>query len=76
MREVYERLMTFEAMLDAGRANGDGAAAIAQQLQLAAISAERYAPAKWRPRGEIRDDVYRELEWDLDLLASRFSSNR
>jgi Na+/H+ antiporter len=76
MREVYERLMTFEAMLDAGRANGDGAAAIAQQLQLAAISAEREALAPLGERGEIRADVYRELEWDLDLLASRFSSNR
>jgi Na+/H+ antiporter len=44
---------------------------IARRLWAEAHAAEREALIALRRRGEIADDVYRQLEWDIDLAESR-----
>ncbi len=59
----------------AGAAPDDDAQqhAIEQRLRGEAHAAERRALHDLRRSGEIGDDVYRSLEWDLDLAESRLT---
>jgi CPA1 family monovalent cation:H+ antiporter len=64
------------------RAHAEGAAPdddarqheIEQRLRGEAHGAERRALLELRRSGEIGDDVYRSIEWDLDLAESRLTS--
>jgi monovalent cation/hydrogen antiporter len=61
-----------------GHANGeDGApelpAQVDRRLQKEALDAERQAIVAMRQAGEIPDDIYRSIEYDLDLAALRLS---
>ncbi len=72
LREIYERHIAFDTLLvDRGRRIASNE--FARELHSAAIRAEREALAQLRRGGGIRDDVYRDLEWDLDLVESRLS---
>ena len=47
---------------------------IERRLRAEAHGAERRALLELRRAGELGDDVYRSLEWDLDLAESRLTS--
>ena len=42
-------------------------------LQKEALAAERRAMGEMRRAGEIPDDIYRSIEYDLDLASLRLS---
>jgi hypothetical protein len=44
---------------------------IERGLRNQAYQAERRALHELRRKGEVSDDVYRRIEWDLDLAESR-----
>jgi CPA1 family monovalent cation:H+ antiporter len=70
------RIEHFRAHLD-GIHNGSAvdqelaAVRIEHELDHEAISAERSALQEMRRQGKITDDVYRRLEWEIDLAESR-----
>jgi Na+/H+ antiporter len=72
MRDIYQRNIALGSLQGATRDYGAGT--IARELQTATIGAEREALAQLRRSGTIGDEVYRELQRDLDLEASRLGS--
>jgi hypothetical protein len=46
---------------------------IDRRLQKEALAAERRAIVAMRSAGEIPDDIYRSIEYDLDLATLRLS---
>jgi CPA1 family monovalent cation:H+ antiporter len=70
MRDLYERHIALDGLPEG--AEETSAVAIARELGATLIGVERAALEELRERGEIRDDVYRDLIWDLDLVESRY----
>jgi monovalent cation/hydrogen antiporter len=69
----YERLIThYGAHLDGIDPDQDTREhEAARRLRKETYAAERAALVALRRRGEISDEVYRELQWDVDLAESR-----
>ncbi|MBV8067631.1 MAG: Na+/H+ antiporter [Candidatus Eremiobacteraeota bacterium] len=80
-REVADRILDEYAqrinLLRGGEANpqADDAKEIRvdRTLQKEALAAERHAIAEMRRAGEIPDEIYRSIEYDLDLATLRLS---
>lgn len=71
----------YESRLDHDRADiasddptADGTAhTLYREMRRGAYEAERAALVRLRRSGEITDEAYRELEWDLDLAVARLN---
>ncbi len=51
----------------------EGAVALDHRLQQEALDAERVAVTRMRDAGEIPDEIYRRVQYDLDLAAERLT---
>ncbi len=70
--DYQQRSAHFAEHVDGAEAPDDAQLhVIERDLRRQAIQAERRALQELRRKGEITDDVYRHLEWDLDLAESR-----
>jgi CPA1 family monovalent cation:H+ antiporter len=70
--EYEQRITHYTAHLDGIDAAEDARQhEVARRLTAEAYAAEREALIGLRRRGEITDDVYRQLQWDIDLAESR-----
>jgi monovalent cation/hydrogen antiporter len=79
-REIADRVLEeYQHRIEVlrGRAERDGAAdtrsRVDRTLQKEALAAERRAILAMRRAGEIPDDIYRSIEYDLDLATLRLS---
>lgn len=72
--EEYDQRMDVLRGGDPGREGAqEEPADVDRRLQQEALDAERRAIVSMRRAGEIPDDVYRSIEYDLDLAALRLS---
>jgi CPA1 family monovalent cation:H+ antiporter len=72
--EYDHRIAHFRAHLDGIRSDGPDETPTVQaehELDHQAIAAERKALQDLRREGKITDDIYRRLEWEIDLAESR-----
>ena len=80
-REIADRVVEeYRQRIDVlrGRSDSNGAveereSRIDRKVQKEALAAEREAIVAMRRAGEIPDDIYRSIEYDLDLAALRLS---
>ncbi|HEY4440577.1 MAG TPA: Na+/H+ antiporter [Candidatus Elarobacter sp.] len=61
-----------EAVVRVGDGEG-GLDAVERRLRIAALNAERRALGELRRAGEIPEDLFRDLTWNIDLTESRWS---
>jgi CPA1 family monovalent cation:H+ antiporter len=76
LRSFYESRLSHDQVHAADEdANPDDALdhKIYRELRLAAYTAEREALRRLRIAGELSDEIYRRLEWDIDLAESRLT---
>ena len=72
LQASYEqRLAHYAADRDGITEEDAGQHEIERRFKLAAYAAERIALGELRRSGEISDQTYRRLEWDIDLAESR-----
>ncbi|MEA2664275.1 MAG: hypothetical protein QOI11_1219, partial [Candidatus Eremiobacteraeota bacterium] len=71
----YEQRAThYGAHLDGTDTDGDERQhEVERRLRRETYAAERRALSALRRSGEISDEAYRHLEWDIDLAESRLS---
>jgi monovalent cation/hydrogen antiporter len=80
-REIADRVLEeYRQRVDVlrGKSDQDGAvdereSRVDRKVQKEALAAEREAIVAMRRAGEIPDDIYRSIEYDLDLAALRLS---
>ena len=70
--EYEYRIAHLTGHLDGSTAPGDGIA-YDHVLQVEALEAERREVARLRDSGEIPDDIYRRVNYDLDLATQRLA---
>lgn len=70
--EYHQRIAVLRGRADGGREEADDVVAD-RHVQKEALAAERREIAEMRRAGEIPDDIYRTIEYDLDLAAIRLS---
>jgi monovalent cation/hydrogen antiporter len=71
MEEYQQRIDLLRGRAAPGDTDEGRASALDRQLQKEALAAERRAIASMRSGGEIPDDIFRSIEYDLDLAALR-----
>jgi CPA1 family monovalent cation:H+ antiporter len=73
--EYEHRIGHLRGVLDSDDEEGDDGMEIAtdRSLQKEALAAERQAINRMRAAGEIPDDVFRSIEYDLDLAAVKLA---
>ncbi|MBC5810643.1 MAG: Na+/H+ antiporter [Candidatus Eremiobacteraeota bacterium] len=73
--EYEYRIAHLQGHLDDGAENGGHPVAVAldHRMQTEALEAERAEVLRMRGTGEIPDDIYRRIEYDLDLANARLT---
>jgi monovalent cation/hydrogen antiporter len=74
LQEYRQRIDTLRGKAEKEESAQVQESRIDRSLEKAALSAERRAIAEMRRAGEIPDDIYRSIEYDLDLASLRLSS--
>ncbi len=71
--EYEYRIAHLTGHIEGGQGGLAGGVAIDHRLQQEALEAERREVERMRADGEIPDEVYRKIEYDLDLANARLS---
>lgn len=69
--EYQQRIAHLQGHLDAAETDEPPENAVDHQLQREALQAERHAILSWRRAGKIPDEIFRNIEYDLDLADLR-----
>jgi CPA1 family monovalent cation:H+ antiporter len=71
--EYEYRIAHLTGHLDGSEPGGAPVVAVDHRFQEAALAAERHEVSRMRAEGEIPDEIYRKIEYDLDLAHARLS---
>ena len=69
IEEYEQRIRVLRGQADKDEGNEERESRIDREVQREALAAERRAIAAMRREGEIPDDIYRSIEYDLDLAS-------
>ena len=69
--EYQQRIAHLQGHLDAAETDEPLENAVDHKLQQEALHAERHAILTWRRAGKIPDDIFRNIQYDLDLADMR-----